>query len=173
MSALKYLNISDYKTQNGRTTDISLSYQTFGPTLGKAPVVLVIHALTGNSNVIGEKGWWNDLIGENKCIDTQKYTVLAFNIPGNGYDNKSENLIDNYRDFIARDIADIFSLGLEQLKIDKLFAAIGGSVGGGTMGSETGGSFCSTLVRTRSRSGRGKSTGVSAESSSSFSSKTN
>ena len=131
MSALKYLNISGYKTQNGRTTDISLSYQTFGPTLGKAPVVLVIHALTGNSNVIGEKGWWNDLIGENKCIDTQKYTVLAFNIPGNGYDNKSENLIDNYRDFIARDIADIFSLGLEQLKIDKLFAAIGGSVGGG------------------------------------------
>ncbi|WP_299361533.1 alpha/beta fold hydrolase [Winogradskyella sp.] len=131
MSALKHITISNYKTNSGKTTDISLSYQVFGLSLGEAPIVLVIHALTGNSNVIGENGWWNDLIGENKCIDTKAYTILAFNIPGNGYDNNPENLIENYRDFTARDIANLFALGLEELEIENLFAAIGGSVGGG------------------------------------------
>jgi homoserine O-acetyltransferase len=87
--------------------------------------------LTGNSNVCGNEGWWNDLIGENKCIDTNVYTVLAFNIPGNGYDGNSNNLIENYKDFTARDIAQLFLEGLKQLEIQKLFAVIGGSVGGG------------------------------------------
>lgn len=131
MSDLRHINILDYKTENGKVNDISLSYQTFGLPLGKAPIVLVIHALTGNSNVTGEKGWWNSLIGENKCIDTSDYTILAFNIPGNGFDNKPENLIENYKDYTARDIAKLFAFGIEQLKIDTLFACIGGSVGGG------------------------------------------
>ena len=107
-----------------------MSYQTFGKTLGKAPIVLVNHALTGNSNVCGQDGWWHELIGQHKCIDTDIYTILAFNIPGNGFDNRSIK-IENYQDFIAKDIARIFALGLEHLKIDRLFAAIGGSVGGG------------------------------------------
>ena len=72
-----------------------------------------------------------DLIGENKCIDTNNYTVLAFNIPGNGYDNIENNLIENYKDFTARDIAEIFANALDHLKITQLFAVIGGSVGGG------------------------------------------
>ncbi|WP_282041336.1 alpha/beta fold hydrolase [Winogradskyella flava] len=131
MSNLKHITISDYKTKTGRTNDISLSYQTFGVALGEAPIILVIHALTGNSTIIGEHGWWNDLIGDNKCIDTNDYTILAFNIPGNGFDNNSDHLIKNYKDFSARDIAKIFSLGLTELKIDALYAAIGGSVGGG------------------------------------------
>ena len=131
MEKLKYINISDFITESGASHSINLSYQTFGKVLHSAPVVLVNHALTANSNVIGELGWWNDLIGENKCIDTKSYTILAFNIPRNGYDNKSENLIENYKDFTARDISKLFALGLEKLKIEKLFAVIGGSVGGG------------------------------------------
>ena len=131
MSVLQHIAISNFTTRSGKTTDISLSYQTFGVPLGEAPIVLVIHALTGNSTVIGEKGWWNDLIGPQKCIDTKDYTILAFNIPGNGYDNQPENLIENYKDYNARDIAELFYLGLEQLEIKQLFAAIGGSVGGG------------------------------------------
>ncbi|GAB5565553.1 MAG: alpha/beta fold hydrolase [Winogradskyella sp.] len=131
MSHLKYIIIPNYKTQNGKTLDISLSYQVFGVALGEAPIILVNHALTGNSNVTGENGWWNDLIGDKKCIDTNDYTILAFNIPGNGYDNVSQNLIENYKDFTARDIANIFAQGLKLLHIDKLFAVIGGSVGGG------------------------------------------
>ncbi len=125
---LHQLEISNYTTLSGVSQDISLSYQLFGRPLHEAPIVLVNHALTGNSNVTGEDGWWSALIGEGKCIDTNKYTIMAFNIPGNGYDSF---VIENYKDFVAGDIANIFLLGLEELNIKKLFALIGGSLGGG------------------------------------------
>ncbi len=125
---LHHLKIKGYKTISGVEQDIDLSYQIFGAPLHSAPMVLVNHALTGNSNVSGEDGWWSALIGEGKCIDTQKYTILSFNIPGNGYD---KFLIENYKDFVAGDIAQIFLKGLAQLEINRLFAIIGGSLGGG------------------------------------------
>jgi homoserine O-acetyltransferase len=125
---LQHLNIEQFTTQSGVTQDLKLSYQLFGQPLHSAPIVLVNHALTGNSNVAGEDGWWSDLIGEGKCINTDTYTILSFNIPGNGYDGF---IIENYKDFVAGDIARIFLLGLEQLQIDRLFAIIGGSLGGG------------------------------------------
>ena len=128
---LKTISISNFKTTFGKTVSIKLSYQTFGKPLHTAPVVLVNHALTGNSNVSGDNGWWTNLIGEEKCIDTNLYTVLAFNIPGNGFYSSTKDLIDNYKDFSARDIAKVFRLGLQELKIKSLFAVIGGSVGGG------------------------------------------
>lgn len=125
---LLQLQINNFKTENGSKQDLPLSYQLFGQPLHTAPVVLVNHALTGNSDVSGTTGWWKELIGEGKCIDTKEYTVLSFNIPGNGYDGFS---IDNYKDFVARDIARIFLLGLEKLGVEKLYALIGGSLGGG------------------------------------------
>ena len=131
MEKLRYIDIKNYVTESGKPVSVNISYQTFGKPLHSAPIILVNHALTGNSTVIGENGWWNDIIGENKCINTNDYTILAFNIPGNGYDDLSENLIENYRDFTARDIAKLFTLVLDKLKIQNLFAVIGGSVGGG------------------------------------------
>lgn len=123
------IQIHNFTTESGVLyPTLNLSYQVFGPSLNTAPIVLVNHALTGNSNVIGAQGWWNDLIGESKTIDTNKYTVLAFNVPGNGYDGFG---IENYQDFNARDIARIFNQGIEALQISQLFAIIGGSVGGG------------------------------------------
>lgn len=131
MKKIQMIPIINWKLQNGKPIDIVLSYQLFGPELGTAPVVLVNHALTGNSNVSGENGWWNDLIGENKTIDTNQVTVLAFNIPGNGFDDEFDHLTFNYKDFTAKDIALIFWNGLEVLKVNQLFAVIGGSLGGG------------------------------------------
>lgn len=129
---LPFIKIKDFTTESGVFfNEIPLSYQLFGKRLGSAPITLVNHALTGNSNVAGKNGWWKDLIGNKKAINTTEHTVLAFNIPGNGFDNNPNNHIDNYQDFTARDIAAIFGLGLQQLKIDTLFAVIGGSVGGG------------------------------------------
>ena len=129
---LQKINISDFTTVNEiYFPTISLTYQVFGKSLQEAPVVLVNHALTGNSSVCGEDGWWNGLIGDGKCIDINTYSVLAFDIPGNGYDGIQENLIDNYKAFNARDIARIFTIGLEALEITSLYAVIGGSVGGG------------------------------------------
>ena len=122
------LSIDNFKTQSGYALDLRLSYEHFGQPLHSAPVILVNHALTGNSHVAGDDGWWNSIIGDGKCIDTRSYSVLSFNIPGNGYDGF---LIENYKEFVARDIAEIFLKGLELLKIHKLFAIIGGSLGGG------------------------------------------
>ena len=116
---------------SGKRFASELSYQLFGCPLHTAPIVLVNHALTGNSNVSGENGWWSSLIGPKKTIDTNNYTVLAFNIPGNGFDGKPDNLITNYKDYVAKDIANIFLYGLEFLGIDQLYSIIGGSLGGG------------------------------------------
>ncbi|MCE2614161.1 bifunctional aspartate kinase/homoserine dehydrogenase I [Flavobacteriaceae bacterium D16] len=127
-TSLDTIHIPGFTTASGSTGDIQLSYQLFGKPLHTAPVVLVNHALTGNSHVAGSTGWWSALIGKGKCIDTERYTVLCFNIPGNGYDGF---VIDNYKDFIARDIARLFLMGLKHLGIQKLFAMIGGSLGGG------------------------------------------
>lgn len=126
-NTLHNITIKDFKTQSGKEYDIPLSYQVFGQPLHTAPVVMVNHALTGNSDVAGEKGWWNTLVGNEKPVDTQRFTVIAFNVPGNGYD---DFFIENYQDFSAFDIAKLFLLGLEYLKITKLKALIGGSVGG-------------------------------------------
>ncbi len=128
---LKKIDIINFVLENKKQRPlIPLFYQVFGQPIGNAPVVVVNHALTGNSNVTGENGWWNDLIGENKTIDTNYFTVLAFNIPGNGFDRNDENLIENYKDYTIKDIANLFWNGIYELKIEKLFAVIGGSLGG-------------------------------------------
>jgi len=129
MSTIQHIEIPSYTTEKGRTyISLALSYQVFGKATNAAPIVLVNHALTGNSDVTGINGWWKDIVGENKLIDTNKYSVIAFNIPGNGADNY---LIKSYTDFTARDIAAIFKIGLDILNIKKLYAVIGGSIGGG------------------------------------------
>lgn len=124
---LNYINLT-YQTYSQKEYHIPLSYQLFGKDLFTAPVILINHALTGNSNVSGDKGWWKQLVGENQIIDTDQYTVLCFNIPGNGYD---DFLIEDYEDFTSSDIAAIFLKGLEALHIKNLYAIIGGSLGGG------------------------------------------
>jgi homoserine O-acetyltransferase len=129
---LKHITLQNFTTERGAFYDvINLSYQVFGLPLNTAPIVLVNHALTGNSQVVGKKGWWNDLIGDNKTIDTAFYTVLAFNIPGNGYDDNFDNLLLNYKDFSVKDFSVLFWDGLKTLKVESLFAVIGGSLGGG------------------------------------------
>ncbi len=124
-----HIALQNFTTESGAFyATVNLSFQVFGQALHTAPIVLVNHALTGNSQVVGATGWWNDLIGENKTIDSQKYTILVFNVPGNGFDGF---LIEKYADFTARDIARIFIDGIKCLKIRQLYAIIGGSVGGG------------------------------------------
>ena len=90
-------------------------------------MILVNHALTGNSLVSGISGWWSEIIGLEKPIDTSKYSVLCFNIPGNGF---NENNFDFNLDLNLGDIALLFVKALDQLKLAKLHAIIGGSIGG-------------------------------------------
>lgn len=127
---LQEIKIRNFKNSAGNVQDIALSYQFFGKEPGTAPIVLVNHALSGNSEVTGKLGWWNEIVGEGKCIDTGNYTILAFNMPGNGFDGKPEHLLQNYREFSLRDIAKIYAEAIEELEITSLFAGIGGSIGG-------------------------------------------
>lgn len=122
--------IYNYQTEKGiHYEKMNISFQSFGKKLHSAPVVVVIHALTGNSDVASEKsGWWKQIIGEEKVIDTNKYTIVSFDIPGNGYSN---NTIDQYKDFRTKDIAKLFIETLESLGLNDIYAVIGGSLGGG------------------------------------------
>jgi len=132
-TSIKYHSIEKFTTETGVLYDeIELSYELFGQELHTAPVVLVNHALTGNSDVASpHAGWWNTVVCKGGLINTDIYTVIGFNIPGNGFDKKPGNLIDNYKDFTARDIGRLFGQALYDLGISSLHAMIGGSLGGG------------------------------------------
>ena len=125
---LKHILLENFEAVSGsKIKKIQISYQVFGKELGSAPVILVNHALTGNSLVSGINGWWSEVIGLEKPIDTSKYSVLCFNIPGNGF---NENNFDFNLDLNLGDIALLFVKALDQLKLAKLHAIIGGSIGG-------------------------------------------
>ena len=127
MLSLKTLKIKKINLDSSKFIDeIKVSYEVFGQEISKKPVVLIIHPLTGNSCVSGNKGWWKQIVKNKGSIDTNKYSVVAFNIPGNGYDGI---LYDNYNDFNTGDISKIFFKALKKLKITSLYAAIGGSIG--------------------------------------------
>ena len=125
---LKKIVIENFEASSGKKfQNFQLSYQFFGKTFGTAPIILINHALTGNSSVSGKDGWWSEIIGINKAIDLNKFTVLCINIPGNGF---NEENFDFNVELDLGDIAHIFIKVLDKLKILKLHAVIGGSIGG-------------------------------------------
>src|SRR5690606_27811620 len=72
----------------GRLPNVRLAYETWGE-LNEAGdnAVLVLHALTGGSHVAGhgpgdEPGWWEQIVGPGRAIDTTKYFVVAPNVLG-------------------------------------------------------------------------------------------
>ena len=124
---LQHIFLKHFQLNSGKILDINLSYQIFGQELFSAPIILINHALTGNSDLAGENGWWKTVVGEDKTIDTNIFTIICFNIPGNGFDGF---FIEEFENFTLKDIASIFIKGLNALKINNLFALIGGSIGG-------------------------------------------
>ncbi|MGL5931080.1 MAG: homoserine O-acetyltransferase MetX [Dermatophilaceae bacterium] len=76
--------------RGGVVPDIVLAYETWG-TLSPSGdnAVLVEHALTGDSHVVGEAGvghpspgWWPTLIGPGAPLDTDRFYVVASNVLG-------------------------------------------------------------------------------------------
>lgn len=128
---LKHIVIEHFPIGDEHYRDFRLSYQIFGRPLHSAPVVLVNHALTGNSTVTGVQGWWKNLIGTGKVIDLNTYTVIAIDIPGNGYDNEPDHLIADYQTMTTKLVASLFWKILDHLNAAFLYAVIGGSLGGG------------------------------------------
>ena len=56
---LKKIVIENYLTESNASHKIFLSYELFGRKIGDAPLIIIVNALTGNSNVAGKDGWWN------------------------------------------------------------------------------------------------------------------
>ncbi|MFL2591306.1 MAG: alpha/beta fold hydrolase [Flavobacteriaceae bacterium] len=129
MPKVESIIIKKFKSNTGYIFDnISLSYQLYGQKIGDSPIILVNHSLTGNSSLTGDSGWWSEIVGIDKAIDLKYFTVIAFDIPGNGYYYPT---IENYTELNCNDIAKIFYLGLEKIGVFNLFAIVGGSIGGG------------------------------------------
>lgn len=74
----------------GSLPGLTLAYETWGQLDADASnAVLVLHALTGDSHVVGAAGpghptagWWDGLIGPGRPLDTDRIFVVAANVLG-------------------------------------------------------------------------------------------
>lgn len=125
---------------------VDIAYQTWGTlNADKSNAVLVCHALTGDHFVAGEhpitgkRGWWEQVVGAGKVIDTDRYFVICSNILGGCIGTTGPQAINPETnkpwglDFPVITIGDMVrtqKLLIDHLGIEKLFAAVGGSMGG-------------------------------------------
>ena len=133
---------------NGQTLPgFTLRYETYGrlnPARDNA--VLVCHALSGDHHCAGihslndrKPGWWNNLIGPGKAVDTNKFFVLCANVIGGCQGSSGPSSIDprtgrpygiTFPAVTIRDMVRTQKLLLDSLGVQSLYAAIGGSMGG-------------------------------------------
>jgi homoserine O-acetyltransferase len=123
----------------GRLPSVTLAYRTWG-SLNEARdnVILVLHALTGDSRAAGDGGWWAPLIGDGKALDTEHAFVICANILGGCQGSTGPASLDPLtgRPYAMRfplitigDIVNAQRRLVERLGITQLIA-IGGSIGG-------------------------------------------
>ena len=65
----------------GELADVTVAYHRDGP--ADAPVVLVLHALTGHADAVGD--WWRLVVGAGRALDTTRVQVIAPNLLGSCY----------------------------------------------------------------------------------------
>lgn len=129
-SNIQQISIKDYRSEKGKIyPEFKLSFQVFGQPMHTAPVIMINHALTGNSNIAGENGWWKTVIGSNKVIDTKRFSIICFNIPGNEY--HATDSCPDAGEISAADIATLYGQAIQQLGIERIHSLIGPSLGGG------------------------------------------
>ncbi len=123
-----------------------LAYETWGPPLHEADgVVLVLHALTGDSHVTGDAapghpspGWWSSLVGPGAPIDTDRFAVVAPNVLGGcqGSTGPASPAPDGapwgsrFPRLSARDQVVAEALLADHLGIGSWHLVVGGSMGG-------------------------------------------
>ncbi len=122
-----------------------MAYCTYG-TLNaeRSNAVLVCHALTMDQYVAdthpitGKPGWWEDIVGPGKALDTNRYFVICANVLGGclgtlGPTEINPETAKPYAlDFPVITIADMVRaqvMLIDHLGIDQLFCVIGGSMG--------------------------------------------
>ena len=125
----------------------SLSYETYGTlNADKSNAVLICHALNASHHVAGvyadqpkNLGWWDNMIGPGKSLDTDRFFVIGVNNLGScfGSTGPMHENPDTGRvygaDFPVVTVEDWVNAQarlLDALGIDQLAAVMGGSLGG-------------------------------------------
>jgi homoserine O-acetyltransferase len=131
----------------GRLPSFELVFETYGTlNAARSNAVLVCHALSGSHHVAGfyadmpdSEGWWDNLVGPGKPLDTEKFFVVGVNNLGGCHGSTgplSTNPETGRRygaDFPLVTVEDwvLAQAGLaDHLGIDTWAAVIGGSLGG-------------------------------------------
>jgi homoserine O-acetyltransferase len=126
---------------------LDVAFRTYGrlsPDQDNA--ILVCHALTGDQYVAethpltGRPGWWSALVGPGKAVDTDRFFVICANVlggcmgstgPRSPHDDKpGEPWGKDFPPITIRDMVRAQKSLIDHLGIERLFAVIGGSMGG-------------------------------------------
>lgn len=119
---------------------ITLAYETYGKlNAQKSNAILILHALSGDAHAAGPDGWWSNLIGKGKGIDTDKYFVICSNVIGGCRGSTGPSSINPKTgkpyglSFPLISIGDMVKAQkclIDHLGIEKLLTVVGGSMGG-------------------------------------------
>ncbi len=143
----KFTGIGDVALESGAVIpDVQIAYESWGkPNADASNAVLILHALTGDSHVVGEAGpghaspgWWEGLVGPGKAIDTDRFFVVAPNILGGcqGTTGPSSKAPDGqpwgnrFPYLTVRDQVAAEAAFADALNIHTWHGVIGGSAGG-------------------------------------------
>ena len=127
--------------------DYTLVYETYGTlNADKSNAVLVCHALNASHHVAGtyagepkSEGWWDNLVGPGKPLDTDRFFVIGVNNPGSCFGSTGPMHVNpatgrvygaDFPVVTVEDWVDAQARLLDRLGITKLAAVLGGSLGG-------------------------------------------
>ena len=127
--------------------DYTLAFETYGTlNAARSNAVLVCHALNASHHVAGiyegqpkSEGWWDNMIGPGKALDTQRFFVIGVNNLGSCFGSTGpmhpnpdtgEVYGADFPVMTVEDWVDAQALLLDQLGIAQLAAVLGGSLGG-------------------------------------------
>ena len=129
-----------------RIDDLEIAYRTFGQlNAERSNAILVCHALTLDQHVtvphpsIGRPGWWSSLVGEGLPLDPERHFIICANVIGGCMGSTGPSSVDpatgaayglSFPVITIGDMVRAQALLIEALGIDRLFAVIGGSMGG-------------------------------------------
>jgi len=115
---------------------LTIAYHCYGQLNRSADnVIWVFHALTASSKI---EDWWVGSFGENKILDTNKHFVVCANLIGSPYGSEGplgenpQNGKPYFHDFpvvTIRDQVKVFQKLKDHLGINKIYMAVGGSMG--------------------------------------------
>ena len=143
----RFADVGDLDLElGGRLPGVRIAYETWGtPARDGSNVVLVEHALTGDSHAAGPPapgqptpGWWDALIGPGKVIDTDRWFVVCTNVLGGcqGTTGPASPAADGrpygsrFPRITTRDQVHAVAALADALGIRCFAAVIGGSMGG-------------------------------------------